>query len=123
MNPKIPADYAEIGRWLRGFAASHGKREDPRVEVSVEMEGVYEGRAYGVRAFLGGAAAPPVTEPPLELGYREVAEGRTRFDWCEALAARLRASARRLREGLDGSLPPAGAMIREPSGHRPGAAS
>lgn len=96
MNPRIPVDYAEAGRWLQNFAASHAKRESPRLEASVEMDEAREGRSYGVRLILGAAAEPPGGAPPIELAYAEVAEGRTRFAWCEGLADRLRADARRL---------------------------
>jgi len=98
VNPRIPADYEEVGRWLRSFAASHGKREDSRLEASVEMGDAREGRSYGLRFVLGSLTSPPPGEPPAELGYREVAEGRTRFAWCEALAERIRRDAHRLSE-------------------------
>lgn len=98
MNPKIPASYEEVGRWLRGFAVSHAKRESPRIEATVETEGEREGKSYGLRLTLGALTIPPREAPPLEFSYEEVREGRTRFAWCEALARRLRAEARRLIE-------------------------
>jgi len=96
MNPRIPASYEEVGRWLRGFAVSHAKRESPRIEAAVEMEEEREGRSYGLRLLLGARTLPPREAPPLEFSYEEVREGRTRFAWCETLARRLRAEARRL---------------------------
>lgn len=96
MNPRVPADYAETGRWLRNFAASHVKRESPRLEAVVELAEAREGCSYGLRLALGALTAPPAGAPPIELAYAEVAEGRTRFAWCDALAQRLRADARRL---------------------------
>ncbi|MBI2460455.1 MAG: hypothetical protein HYV61_02820 [Candidatus Rokubacteria bacterium] len=98
MNPRIPASYEEIGRWLRGFAISHAKRESPRIEAVVEMEEEREGRSYGLRLVLGALALPPRDQPPFEFSYAEVRDGRTRFAWCEALARRLRGEARRLLE-------------------------
>jgi len=98
MNPRIPASYEEVGRWLHGFAVSHAKRESPRIEAVVEMEEAREGRSYGLRLALGALTLPPREAPPLELSYEEVRDGRTRFAWCEALARRLRAEARRLLE-------------------------
>ncbi|HEV8307876.1 MAG TPA: hypothetical protein VGW35_09430 [Methylomirabilota bacterium] len=96
MNPRIPADYDEAGRWLRNFAISHGKREHAGLEAAVEMDEARQGRSYGLRLILGEVTYPPAGAPPLEFGYAEVAEGRTRFAWCEALAERLRAETRRL---------------------------
>lgn len=96
MNPRIPAAYDEVGRWLKNFAASHAKREHSEIEALVEMDEAREERSYGLRLVLGPLSQPPKTEPPLEFGYAEVAEGRTRFAWCEALARRLRAEAQRL---------------------------
>lgn len=96
MNPKIPASYEEVGRWLYGFAVSHAKRESPRIEAVVEAEEAREGKSYGLRLVLGALTLPPREAPPLESSYKEVREGRTRFAWCEALARRLRAEARKL---------------------------
>ncbi len=96
MNPKIPADYDEVARWLRNFATSHAKREDSRAEAYLEMEEAREGRSYGLRLVLGPTAHPSRGEPPLELAYPEVVEGRTRFAWCHALAERIRTSIRQL---------------------------
>lgn len=96
MNPKIPASYGEVGRWLHGFAVSHAKRESPRIEAVVEMEEEREGKSYGLRLALGALTLPPRDAPPIEFSYEEVREGRARFAWCEALARRLRAEARRL---------------------------
>jgi hypothetical protein len=96
MNPRIPVGYDEVGRWLRNFATSHVKREYPRAEAHVEMGGEREGERYGLRLVLDGRLQPPPAVPPMEFGYAEVAEGRTRFVWCETLAQRLRAEVRRL---------------------------
>jgi hypothetical protein len=43
-----------------------------------------------VRVRVGDGTAPPPGEPPLELGYEEVAKGRGSLTWCAALAARAR---------------------------------
>src|SRR5512132_2968244 len=96
MNPKIPVGYDDVARWLHNFAISHAKREHARAEGIVETGGQREGQSYGLRLVLDGRAYPPADAPPLEFGYAEVAEGRTRFAWCEALAQRLRAETRRL---------------------------
>jgi len=96
MNPRIPVGYDEVGRWLRNFAASHVKREYPRAEAHVEMDRERDGESYGLRLVLDGRRQPPPAVPPMEFGYAEVAEGRTRFAWCETLAQRLRAEVRRL---------------------------
>jgi hypothetical protein len=105
VNPKIPTDYAEVGRWIWNFATSHVKREDSRLEVLVDMEDARERRSYGLRLVLGPWTHPAAEEPPLEFDYLEVAAGRTRFSWCEALARRLRAEGRSLaaRAGVGGS--------------------
>jgi hypothetical protein len=96
MNPRIPASYAETARWLENFATSHAKREHPAIEAIVDTGGAREGRSYGLRLLLHGRMAPPAEAPPVELSYPEVAEGRTRFAWCQALAERIRAEAQRL---------------------------
>src|SRR5262245_18312916 len=96
MNPRIPVGYAEVGRWLHNFATSHAKREQPRAEALLETDGEREGESYGLRLVLGSRLQPPPTANPMEFGYAEVAEGRARFAWCEALAQRLRAEVRRL---------------------------
>lgn len=96
MNPKIPTDYAEVGRWLRNFATSHAKREDRRIEAQVEMEGEREGRAYGLRLMLGSGPGASVARPLTELAYAEVTEGRTRFAWCDTQARQIRDAARGL---------------------------
>ncbi len=106
MNPRIPVRYDEVARWLRNFAVSHGKRESTRAEALVEAEGEREGRSYGLRLVLDGRLAPPSGEPPMEFGYAEVAEGRTRFAWCESLAQRIRAEVRRLAAGSPGGRSP-----------------
>ena len=91
MNPQVPADYAEIGRWLGTFAASHVKREDPRLAVEVDFR---EERSYVVRLVDGGTGGRLATSVLVELTYPEVVEGRTRFAWCADLAVRLRSLAR-----------------------------
>jgi len=96
MNPSIPTDYHEAGDWLTNFVRSHAKREDARVEVLQDATGPREGRSYGVRLSLGARVHPPLGSPPIELEFREVVEGRTRFAWCLALGARVRAVAREL---------------------------
>lgn len=90
MNPSIPASYDEIAAWLRGFATSHVKRDDPRWEVTVAAPAAGAEGRYTIRVIRSGREAAP-----LELTYTEVVEGRTRLAWCEALAARLRAGAGR----------------------------
>lgn len=96
MNPRIPASYHETGEWLAGFVRSHAKREDTRIEAQMDAGDAREGRSYGVRLTLGTRAHPPLDSSPIELEFGEVAEGRSRFAWCEALGARIRAAAREL---------------------------
>jgi hypothetical protein len=96
MNPLIPTDYHETGHWLEGFVRSHAKRESPRIETLLETTGAREGHSYGVRLSLDERLLPPLGSPPIELGFREVAEGRSRFAWCAALAERIHATAREL---------------------------
>jgi hypothetical protein len=96
LNPRIPADYQEVARWLENFATSHAKRVHPRIEAIVESGDDREGRSYGYRLALDGVTRPPAGLPPVELGYPDVAAGRTRFAWCEALAQRIRDEASRL---------------------------
>ena len=88
MNPKISVGYEETGRWLRNFALSHAKHVAPRLEAVVDMEGERETRSYGLCLVLGEARSPAV-----ELEFPEVADGRTRFAWCQALGERLRSQA------------------------------
>lgn len=96
MNPNIPTDYHETAHWLVGFVRSHAKLENPRIEVMLDTAGAREGRSYGVRLTLDGRVYPPSGSPPLELEFREVAEGRTRFAWCAALGERIRTATREL---------------------------
>jgi hypothetical protein len=96
MNPRIPAGYHEVAAWLENCVRSHAKREDPRIEVLLDADGPREGHSYGVRLVLGTRVHPPLDSPPIELPFREVAEGRTRFDWTEQLGARIRAAAREM---------------------------
>ena len=104
VNPSIPADYPEIGAWLLSLARSHAKREDARIEAQLEAHGPREGRSYGLRLALGARTAPPHGSPPLELEFREVVEGRTRFAWCLAFGERVQTVAR----GLAAAAPGAG---------------
>ena len=94
MNPKIPAGYQETGDWLAGFVRSHAKLESPRIEVLLDAAGPREGRSYGLRLSLDGRLHPPPGSPPIELEFRDVADGRARFAWCTAFAERVRAAAR-----------------------------
>ena len=96
MNPRIPADYHETGRWLEAFVRSHAKREDPRVEVRLEADRPRESRSYGIRLALGERVLPASGSPPMELDFQEVETGRTRFAWGAALGERVRAAARDL---------------------------
>jgi len=96
MNPRIPADYHETGRWLESFVRSHAKREDPRIEVRLETDGPRENRSYGIRLELGARVLPAAASPSMELDFQEVATGRPRFAWCTALGERVRAAAREL---------------------------
>ena len=114
MNPNIPADYTRPASGSQGFVRSHAKRESPRIEALVETGGAREGRSYGVRLTLDGRTTPPPGSPPIELDFREVAEGRPRFAWCAALGERIRASARELLAAVpdppaDGRTPGSGA--------------
>jgi hypothetical protein len=96
MNPRIPAEYHEVAAWLENFVRSHAKREDARIEVLLDAAGPREGHSYAVRLVLGTRVHPLLDAPPIELPFREVAAGRTRFDWTEQLAARTRAAAREM---------------------------
>ena len=89
-------DYEEVARWLRNFVIAHAKRENLRVEAVVDTEGPREGQSYGLRLRLGEAlrSAPP--EPPVELGFPEVAEKRGSLGWCSRLAERIRGLASEL---------------------------
>ena len=93
MNPRIAADYHDVGNWLENFVRSHAKREDERVEVRLDAGDTREGRSYGVHLILGSPARESAS---IELDFRETAEGRSRFAWCLALAERVRAAAREL---------------------------
>jgi hypothetical protein len=97
-------DYEEVQRWLGNFVASHAKRENPRIEGVIESEGPREGVSYGVRLRLGEGLLPPRDEPPIELGYAEVARQRGSLAWCGALAERVRGLARRLSDADPASL-------------------
>jgi hypothetical protein len=108
MNPAVPADYLEIGRWLRNAVASHAKREDPRIEVELLADERRAGQSYGVRLALAGLSHPGPGEPPMELAYADVVQGRTRFAWCEALSRRVRDAGGRL------------AALTRSAGRRPG---
>jgi hypothetical protein len=90
-------DYEEVARWLWNFLTSHAKREDPRIEVTVDHEGDREGMSYAATL----ALADRVTAP-MEFAYRDVAENRGNLAWCRALADRTRAVARQdlVRRGL-----------------------
>ena len=96
MNPNIPASYHDTSRWLGGFVRSHAKLESSRIEVLVDDTGARAGRSYGVRLTLDGRVHPPPDSPPIELEFRQVAEGRPRFSWCASLGERVRAAAREL---------------------------
>jgi hypothetical protein len=95
MNPRVPTDYAEAGRWLRNFVASHAKREDARIEALV-TEGDREDSSYEVRLVISTGSGAGVSLSLAELDYREVAEGRTRLAWCEDQARRIHEAARDL---------------------------
>ena len=95
-------DYPEVARWLRMFLNSHGKREHPRVEAIVEIDGDREGRAYGTRLRLEARVSPVV-----EMDFKEVADHRGSLAWCQALADATRA---RVRDLLAGA--PTGAAAR-----------
>ncbi len=73
------------------FLTSHAKREDPRVEVTVDTGREREGKTYAVRLQLDDAVSPAV-----EYVYSEVAENRGNLAWCRTEADRTRARARDL---------------------------
>ncbi len=81
-------DYDEVARWLKNFLTSHGKREDPRVEVRFEAGDEREGRSYAARLVFGERVSAPV-----EFDFAEVRDQRGTLAWCQALAARTRATA------------------------------
>lgn len=88
--------YEELGRWLREFANMHAKKESPRVEALVEMEGEREGTSYGLRLRHGTHFAPPLGEAPMEFQMAEVAANHRAFAWCAQQANVLREVARGL---------------------------
>jgi hypothetical protein len=90
-------DYDEVARWLWNFLTSHAKREDPRIEVTVDHGGEREGVGYAATLALGDR-----TTVPMEFQFRDVADNRGNLEWCRALAERTRALARQdlLRHGL-----------------------
>lgn len=83
--------YDEVARWLRNFLTSHAKREDPRVEVRLEVGDERQGRSYGASVSLGDRTADLI-----EFDYKEVADGRGSLAWCAGQATRARALARGL---------------------------
>lgn len=83
--------YEDVARWLWNFLTSHSKREQVRIEVELEAGGERQGRWYGARLRLGERRSAL-----LEFDYKDVAEHRGSFAWCQALAARVRAEAREL---------------------------
>ena len=87
-------EYEEVARWLRNFVVAHAKRENLRVEAVVDTEGPREGQSYGVRLRLGEGLRPAPPEPPIELGFPEVAQNRGSLAWCNGLAGRVRSLAR-----------------------------
>jgi len=90
-------DYEEVARWLWNFLTSHAKREDPRIEVTVDHGGDREGTSYAATLALGDRVTAP-----MEFAYRDVAENRGSLAWCHALADRTRDLARQnlVRHGL-----------------------
>ena len=68
-----------------------------------------------MRLRLGERVTPAAGSPPIELDFREVAEGRPRFAWCAALGERIRAAAREL---LAAARPPAEAERAAPRRRR-----
>jgi hypothetical protein len=83
--------YEEVARWLRNFATSHAKREDPRVEVELDDSREREGHSYGLRLRLDARDSALQ-----ELSYPEVAQNRGSLAWCTAEAAHIRQVARGL---------------------------
>jgi hypothetical protein len=83
--------YDEVARWLGNFLISHAKREHPRVEVELESGDERQGTSYAARLRFGDRVSAPI-----ELPYREVADGRGSLAWCTATAQRIRALAREL---------------------------
>lgn len=97
--------YEEVTRWLWNFANSHAKRESPRVEAVVETPEGREGKSYGLRLRIRERFVPPMDQPPQEFAYPDVADGLTRFAWCDDLAKQVRGWARELLQA-DSDLPP-----------------
>jgi hypothetical protein len=97
-------EYEEVARWLRNFVVAHAKRENLRVEAVVDTEGPREGQSYGVRLRLGEGLRPAPPEPPVELGFPEVAQNRGSLAWCSGLAERVRSLAREFSVGGAGPL-------------------
>jgi hypothetical protein len=84
-------DYEEVGRWLWNFLTSHAKRENPRIEVELDLAPERDGVSYGARLQLGERVSALI-----ELDFKDVADRRGNLAWCAALAARVRALAREL---------------------------
>ena len=82
-------DYHEVARWLHNFLTSHAKREDPRIEVTLDTTGEREGISYAAILALGERRAPP-----MEFEFADVAARRGELAWCSALAGRTRSLAR-----------------------------
>jgi hypothetical protein len=83
--------YEEVARWLRMFLNSHAKREHPRVEATVDTSGDREGRSYATWLRLDDRVSPMV-----EFDFKDVADHRGSFAWCQALADATRARVRDL---------------------------
>ena len=83
--------YEDVERWLKMFLNSHAKREDPRIEASLDDDEERQGRSYGASLRFG-----PHSTTLMEFDYQEVAQHRGELAWCAGLAERVRQQARQL---------------------------
>jgi hypothetical protein len=83
--------YEEVARWLKMFLNSHAKREQPRIEATLEDDEAREGVSYAARLRLGERVGPL-----MEFDYKDVAAHRGELGWCAELARRVRREAREL---------------------------
>ena len=86
--------YDEVARWLKMFLNSHAKREQPRIEATLDDDEARENVSYAARLVLDDR-----TSPVMELDYKTVAAHRGELAWCLDLARRVRREARVLLAG------------------------
>ncbi len=108
--------YREVARWLGLFLNSHAKRENPRVEATVEAVDAREA-TYVVSLRYGDRVSGPHT-----LDAKAVAAQRGDLAWCAALAAQARGWARSVLSATDPAPAlPSGPAASTSGPERPGA--